>query len=127
MIDNFSRRFMLTSHLFLFLACLVFIIKFGQPAPQKPVLLGWALAALNFTAAVFINQIAMKKGLETLKLAVFGGMTIRIGLMLLVLYIVTRLKPEWMKLFSCSLLISFGIYTILEVVLFFVKEKQKTP
>jgi hypothetical protein len=118
-----DRLFILLSLLVTLAPCV--LVTRARPAPdQTPILLGWAVASLNFCAAVIISLNAMRKHFETFKLTVFAAMTIRMGLLLAVLAIVIKLKAEWSTAFSSSLLACFGIYIILEIILFFVKSKK---
>ena len=111
--------------LFLTLVPCLLVIHFKRPEEERfPILLGWMVASLNFTAAVVINFMAMKKSFESFKLVVFAGSGARMGVMLVALFVVMKLRPSWTTAFSFSLLSCFGIYIMLEVILFYLKSKR---
>ena len=122
--DRKSNLFVTVAHLLTLVPCLLVIYHTGTPTDRLPILIGWLVAAANFTIAVIVNLLAMKKDFETFKLTVFAGSGLRMGLMLAIIFFVSKYKPLWTTPFSCSLLSCFGIYIILEVALFFIKSKQ---
>jgi hypothetical protein len=122
--DRKSSLFLLVSQATTLAACLFVMYHLHQSSERLPVLLGWAVASLNFTAAVTLKLKAMRKDFEAFKFAVFAGSGVRMGLMLAVLFVILKCKPLWSASFSFSLLSCFGIYIMLEVLLFFKKSKR---
>lgn len=97
---------------------------FRPPAETAPIFAGWAVGSLNFIAAVIVNLRAMRRGFDAFKLILFAGMALRLFLMLLVLMAVVRFLKSWTTPFSASLLLSFGIYIMMEVGYFFLRSRQ---
>jgi len=119
-----SSLFLLLMQVLTLSLCMITMFYFRPAAEQIPLILGWAVASLNFTVALFVNMRALKKSFEAFKLILFGGSALRMGAMLIFLFIVVKIKPEWVWPFSFSLLSCFGIYIISEVGLFYIKARR---
>jgi hypothetical protein len=119
-----NSLFLFVSLILTLIPCLLIIYYKRPEAERFPILLGWSVSSLNFTTAVIINMMAMKKSFESFKLIVFAGSGARMGVMLAALFIIIKLRPLWTMPFSFSLLSCFGIYIMLEVILFYLKSKR---
>jgi hypothetical protein len=119
-----DNLYLLVSHLLVLVPGLMIIALVRPPEERRPILLGWLVAALNYTLALSANLTAMKKSFDAFKLMVLGGSVLRMLIMLVLLFLVMHFKATWITPFSFSLLSCFGIYIILEVGFFFLKSKK---
>jgi hypothetical protein len=92
---------------------------FFSEIPHRPILFGWAIASINYGAAITGSLIGLKKGFKKCMIIVLGGSGIRLLIMLIVIIVVMQFKNEWLMPFSISLLSCFVLYLVVEVGLIF--------
>ncbi|MFH0919023.1 MAG: hypothetical protein V1913_01560 [Fibrobacterota bacterium] len=103
----------------------VAVALFGRPEAERfAIMLGWAVASLNFTTAMVVNLRALQKSFEAFKLALMVWTSARLGAMLAILFFVIKCKRELTMPFSGSLLSCFVVYIIVEVAFFYNKAKR---
>jgi hypothetical protein len=100
------------------LLSLVFALHLWSEIPEQnlyPVLLAFLLTTLNFFAGTITSKIALKKSDKTFIKIVFGGLTIRLFIMLgIVLFTLVFLDIN-LNSFIFSIFIFYIIYLIIEV------------
>ena len=81
----------------------------------EPILTAWGFASMNFAAALWSMTLAQKVELVPSMLLVFGGLGIRMLLMVSAVIVVMIKKAEWMLPFCIVLLICFVAFLIVEI------------
>jgi len=89
---------------------------FIEGIDAEPVVLAWGLAALNFSAALWSLTLAQRAELVRSMVLVFGGVGIRMLLMIVAVIAVMMKKADWMLPFCIMLLICFVAFLLVEIV-----------
>jgi len=83
----------------------------------EPYAFAWFIASTNFFAAVFSFLSAQRRDIVSSMAFLFGGMAVRVTVMLSSVISVQLLKKEWLFPYSLTLLGCFVFYLILEVII----------